>query len=44
MKELPETLCAKRSRDSVIMDLNAARDFFAIDFKPKSLIGRFFGK
>ena len=44
MKELPETLCAKRSRDSVIMDLDAARDFFAIDFKPKSLIGRFFGK
>lgn len=40
MKELPETLCAKRSRDSVIMDLDAARDFFGIDFKPGSILGR----
>lgn len=40
MKELPETLCAKRSRDSVIMDLDAARDFFGIDFKPRSILGR----
>ena len=44
MKELPETLCAKRSRDSVIMDLDAAREFFAIDFKPKSLLRRILGK
>ena len=44
MKELPENLCAKRSRDSVIMDLDAAKEFFDIDFKPKSLISRLLGK
>ena len=44
MKELPENLCAKRSRDSVIMDLDAARDFFDIDFKPKTFLSRLFGK
>lgn len=43
MKELPETLCAKRSRDSVIMDLDAARTFFGIDFKSPSLISRLLG-
>ena len=43
MKELPETLCAKRSRDSVIMDLDAARTFFGIDFKSPSLILRLLG-
>lgn len=43
MKELPETLCARRSRDSVIMDLDAARDFFGIDFKRRSIFGRFIG-
>ena len=43
MKELPETLCAKRSRDSVIMDLDAAKEFFGIDFKPHSIFGRVFG-
>lgn len=40
MKELPETLCAKRSRDSVIMDLDAAKDFFGIDFKPRTAVKR----
>ena len=44
MKELPETLCARRSRDSVIMDLDAARDFFGIDFKRRSIFGRFIGR
>lgn len=44
MKELPENLCAKRSRDSVIMDLDAAKDFFDVDFKPKSLFSRLLGK
>ena len=44
MKELPENLCAKRSRDSVIMDLDAAKDFFDIDFRPKSFLSRLFGK
>jgi len=44
MKELPENLCARRSRDSVIMDLDAAKDFFGIDFKPKSFLSRMLGK
>ena len=44
MKELPENLCAKRSRDSVIMDLDAAKDFFGIDFRQKSFLSRLFGK
>lgn len=44
MKELPENLCAKRSRDSVIMDLDAARDFFDVDFRQKSLFSRILGK
>lgn len=44
MKELPENLCAKRSRDSVIMDLDAAKDFFNIDFRQKSFLSRLFGK
>ena len=44
MKELPENLCAKRSRDSVIMDLDAAKDFFDIEFKPKSFFSRLLGK
>ncbi len=43
MKELPENLCAKRSRDSVIMDLDAARDFFEIDFRKKSFLSRWLG-
>ena len=43
MKELPETLCARRSRDSVIMDLDAARAFFGIDFKSPSLLSRLLG-
>ena len=44
MKELPENLCARRSRDSVIMDFDAAKDFFGIDFKPKSFLSRILGK
>ena len=44
MKELPETLCARRSRDSVIMDLDAARQFFGIDFKSPSFLGRLLGR
>ena len=44
MKELPETLCARRSRDSVIMDLDAARDFFGLDFKPHSPWRRLLGR
>lgn len=44
MKELPETLCARRSRDSVIMDLDAAKEFFNIDFRPKLFWQRMFGK
>lgn len=44
MKELPETLCARRSRDSVIMDLDAARDFFGIDFKRRTIFDRFIGR
>ena len=44
MKELPENLCAKRSRDSVIMELDEAREFFGIDFRKRSIISRIFGK
>lgn len=40
MKELPENLCAQRSRDSVIMDLDAATEFFGIDFRPRSFFSR----
>ena len=43
MKELPENLCARRSRDSVIMDLDAACEFFELDFRPKSILRRIFG-
>lgn len=42
MKELPETLCARRSRDSIIMDLETAKEFFGIDFKPPSFFNRLF--
>ena len=44
MKELPENLCAKRSRDSVIMNLDDAREFFEIDFRRKSLFSRILGR
>ena len=44
MKELPENLCAKRSRDSVIMELDEAREFFGIDFRKRSIIRRLLGK
>ena len=44
MKELPENLCAKRSRDSVIMELDEAREFFGIDFRRKSFLSRLLGK
>ena len=43
MKELPENLCAQRSRDSVIMKLDEAKEFFDIDFKPQSIFRRMFG-
>ena len=43
MKELPENLCARRSRDSVIMDLEAAREFFDIDFH-QSFLSRLLGQ
>ena len=33
LKELPETLEAHKSREWVVMDLDAAKDFFGIDFK-----------
>ena len=35
MKELPETLEARKSREWVAMNLEAARDFFGIDFKKR---------
>ena len=44
MKELPENLCAKRSRDSVIMELDEAREFFGIDFRKRSIISRLLGR
>lgn len=44
MKELPENLCAKRSRDSVIMNLDDAREFFEIDFRRKSFFRRMLGQ
>ena len=37
MRELPETLEAKKTRDCVIMNLEAARQFFNINFKRKLL-------
>ena len=33
MKELPETLEARKARDCLIMNLQAAKEFFGIDFK-----------
>lgn len=39
LKELPETLEAHKSRDWLVMNLDAARDFFDIPFR-KSLFGR----
>ena len=33
MKELPETLEARKSREWVVMNLEEARNFFGIDFK-----------
>lgn len=40
LKELPETLEARKSRDCLVMNLNDAREFFGIDFK-KSWLSRF---
>ena len=40
MKELPETLCARRLRDSIIMDLEVAKEFFGINFKEPSFFKR----
>lgn len=42
MKELPETLCARRTRNTIVMDLDAAKEFFEIDFKQRSLLMRLF--
>lgn len=39
LKELPETLEAHKSRDWLVMNLDAAREFFDIPFR-KSLFGR----
>ncbi len=33
IKELPENLEAAKSRDSIIMNLNEAREFFGVKFK-----------
>ena len=33
MKELPETLEARKSREWVVMNLNVAREFFGVDFR-----------
>ena len=33
LKELPETLEARKVRDSVVMNLAEAKEFFGIDFK-----------
>lgn len=41
LKELPETLEAHKSRDWVVMNLDAAKEFFGIDFKV-ALFDRFF--
>ena len=40
IKELPETLEAHKSRDWVVMDLDAAKEFFGISFQ-KSWLDRF---
>ena len=37
MKELPETLEARKSREWVVMNLNEAKKFFGIDFKKSFL-------
>ena len=40
MKELPEDLEAYKSREWIIMDLDRACEFFAVNFKKKRLFGR----
>ena len=41
IKELPETLEAHKSREWIVMNLDAAKEFFGIDFKkPLFLLGR----
>ena len=40
MKELPETLEARKSRECIIMNLAEARQFFEVDFK-KSWLSKF---
>ena len=37
MKELPETLEAHKSREFIVMDLEAAIEYFGINFKKKTL-------
>ena len=34
MKELPETLEARKSREWVVMRLDEAKEFFGVQFKP----------
>jgi hypothetical protein len=43
IKELPEDLEATRSRECVVMDLDAACNFFGIDFKKRNWIWRILG-
>lgn len=43
IKELPETLEPRKSRDWLIVNLDSARDFFGINFK-SSIIDRFLGR
>lgn len=40
MKELPETLEARKSREWIVLNLDEAREFFGIDFK-RSVLGFF---
>lgn len=43
IKELPETLEPRKSRDWLIVNLDSARDFFSINFR-SSIIDRFLGR
>ncbi len=42
MKELPETLEARKSRDWVVLNLSAAVDFFQIEFNATGVFSKFF--
>lgn len=43
LKELPEDLHAHRSRESIILKLDKACEFFEINFKKSSIIKKFYG-